>query len=425
MRDSDDQEPFPLPTSPRRGRQKKQISRRQIPNLVDGDGQPLREPLARAPPGFDDISYSSDIDAVSTISGSSSPRKRGHSPDTAITSAVAKKARPASSRSGPQSKSRISGQEFFSLERFEKLLKQTLSKKRTSLKEIENEVKSSGKNFGSLQYGRMLPFAVEKVFDLLNLSGNDVFLDIGSGIGTIPLQALCTRGCESRGVEILVERHNHAVSLAKSLSDIVPEGLEVDRLDFRCNDIKSTKSAKAFSVPDGSSIKAFMNNFEGLLGTRSDDASKGKSVEDYVAGRFASWPEGSMLVTVSELFCLGASQEVATTALQKHRLAQKGDLSHASFFEVKKIKLGPQNELVSWSEGSGATQPLFAFKYTRVGQNGAKKSVFRCTNRDCESAKAGKAIQAFKLVGGVPFLRKCSCGIEPRGRRLRQSVPAG
>jgi hypothetical protein len=370
------------------------------------------------------MSYSSDSDTVNTISGSSPPRKRGLSPDTA-TMPIAKRSRPTSSHSEPESRSGASGKDFFSLEKFENLLKQTLSKKRTSLKEIENEVKSSGKNFGSLQYGRMLPFAVEKVFDLLNLSGKDVFLDIGSGIGTIPLQALCTRGCESRGVEILVERHNHAVSLAKSLSDIVPEGLEVEKLDFRCNDIKSTKCAEVFTVPDGCSIKAFMNNFEGLLGTRSDDASKGRSVEDYVAGRFASWPEGSMLVTVSELFCLGASQEVATTTLQRHRLAQNGDLSHASFFEVKKIELGPQNKLVSWSEDSGATQPMFAYKYTRVGQTRAEQSVFRCTNKDCESAQAGKPIQAFKLVDGVPFLHKCSCGVEPRGRRLRQSVPAG
>ena len=43
-----------------------------------------------------------------------------------------------------------------------------------------------------------------------NLGKGKVFCDIGHGVGNLPLQAAFTYGCESRGIEMVGDRHDIA-----------------------------------------------------------------------------------------------------------------------------------------------------------------------------------------------------------------------
>ena len=51
----------------------------------------------------------------------------------------------------------------------------------------------------------------------------DIFIDIGHGIGSVVMQAAFTRGCESRGIELMEPRHlvatqfNHNLQQQKAI----------------------------------------------------------------------------------------------------------------------------------------------------------------------------------------------------------------
>lgn len=81
-----------------------------------------------------------------------------------------------------------------------------------SLSQIEhsNGVKKANKN---QMYGRIKPDALEKIFNIMDLNSNDVFIDLGHGIGMPSLQAAYTRGCESRGIEVDPNRNAISESL--------------------------------------------------------------------------------------------------------------------------------------------------------------------------------------------------------------------
>jgi hypothetical protein len=278
-------------------------------------------------------------------------------------------------------------------------------------------------------YGRMMPDAINRVFEFMELSQNDVFFDIGSGIGTLLLQAAYTIGCHSIGLELLEGRHAAALKLRDFVKTRVKTwyGKEARQVsvDFVKADVKTPEGAKEFSdaihivnMTEDGAFKAFLNNFEGVLGDRSPCAVDGTSLEHYVAGQFASWPVGSQLVTISPLFCLGTPLERAKEELKRLGLMSKGDASHASFFSVDEMTVGPQNEVASWSYEGGCVKDVVAYKYTRIEQAGVEWSAFRCLNRMCPVARSGEAISALKLDdNSLPLINTCSCGYQPRPRR--------
>ena len=57
-------------------------------------------------------------------------------------------------------------------------------------------------------YGEVLPQSIWKhVISAMNLQASDVFYDIGSGTGKIPLQVALQAGCVAKGVEFVAARH--------------------------------------------------------------------------------------------------------------------------------------------------------------------------------------------------------------------------
>ena len=54
----------------------------------------------------------------------------------------------------------------------------------------------------------------------MNLQRSDIFIDLGHGIGNATLQAAYTRGCESRGIEIMQQRCFIAEQFKERLAEI-------------------------------------------------------------------------------------------------------------------------------------------------------------------------------------------------------------
>jgi Histone methylation protein DOT1 len=310
---------------------------------------------------------------------------------------------------------------LMSVSDFKRMLSMIKDSTGESIEDVENwsSVRLQGK-CKSHQYGRILPDAMEKVFDMTSLSRDDTFVDIGSGIGTLVLQAAYSRGCASRGIEILEGRHDGARWYAEqaALCRHNFPGLKPGEWQFFCGDLRSPENSKVFLKKRSSPrLVGFCNNFGGLMGARSE-TNAGVSVEHYIAGQFASWPEGSVLVTLFPLLCLGMPREKAMNELTKHNM-DEGDPSWASFFCAEEFALGPQNKVASWSAYSGCKNMVTAYKYTRLAQVGHPDfSVLRCLNPTCPTAQSGAAINAVKRDdNGMPLINACSCGYEQRNLR--------
>jgi cyclopropane fatty-acyl-phospholipid synthase-like methyltransferase len=67
----------------------------------------------------------------------------------------------------------------------------------------------------------MLTIHVAKhlLVNILQLKDDDVFLDLGHGIGNICIQAAYTIGCEARGIELVKARHLVAKDVLRSLTE--------------------------------------------------------------------------------------------------------------------------------------------------------------------------------------------------------------
>lgn len=61
----------------------------------------------------------------------------------------------------------------------------------------------SYKAFSNNVYGELMPKFLSKVFDQCGLNANSCFIDLGSGVGNVSIQAALEYGCESYGVEIM------------------------------------------------------------------------------------------------------------------------------------------------------------------------------------------------------------------------------
>lgn len=60
----------------------------------------------------------------------------------------------------------------------------------------------------------------QRIFQIMNLQPTDIFIDLGHGIGNATLQAAYTRGCESRGIEMLQDRCFIADRFKERLAEI-------------------------------------------------------------------------------------------------------------------------------------------------------------------------------------------------------------
>jgi H3 lysine-79-specific histone-lysine N-methyltransferase len=91
-------------------------------------------------------------------------------------------------------------------------------------------------------YGELLHPFITNIFDRTKLSSGMVFVDLGSGVGNVTLQAALERGCESWGCEMMENACNLAEEQKKEFGarcrmwGIAPGKVHLERGDFRKSD---------------------------------------------------------------------------------------------------------------------------------------------------------------------------------------------
>lgn len=91
-------------------------------------------------------------------------------------------------------------------------------------------------------YGELLHPFISMIFEKTKLTSDKVFVDLGSGVGNVTLQAALERGCESWGCEVMENACNLAEAQEKEfvarcrLWGIAPGKVHLERGDFRKNE---------------------------------------------------------------------------------------------------------------------------------------------------------------------------------------------
>jgi len=213
----------------------------------------------------------------------------------------------------------------------------------------------------------------------MELSESDVFIDVGHGIGNAVLQAAYTRGCESKGIEVMDDRCHIAYLFRDNLAGINHIHMERD------NDARTVgkviivqgdftqKVHRQFVTCEGRRVvKAFVNNAHGVFGFRSAK-SGAPQLDDYVAALFAGMCHGSIMVTLEPLSCLGRSLSEENSF--RREVLKLEDHTDASFFECDRQSIGKC--AVTWGDNE-----VFVYVYKRVVQSQTGAS-FICSRKLC------------------------------------------
>ncbi|KAL7572814.1 hypothetical protein ACA910_014670 [Epithemia clementina (nom. ined.)] len=282
----------------------------------------------------------------------------------------------------------------------------------------------------NVQYGRVLPHATDRLLrTILNIQPSDVFVDIGHGIGNAVLQAAYTIGCESRGIEVVEERHAFSCYFQEEIAKTVgmPSSSDGKLCDvtLKRGRLEAPEFQDFLTYSGSHVIKAFCNNFNEVFGSRSVQNPGQVTLDDCVAGLFASMKEGSKLATFYPLTLpVGPLDRVNKERRLQHGLEPS---NVASFYTLETVVLGPQNECVSWSKGHGIVSDVRVYVYTRVGP-----SCFLCSARDCPKAKHSVVQAACNIPGGDDnnddhnhndhkqlLVQSCPCNQTMRPQRIR------
>ncbi|KAK3302303.1 histone H3-K79 methyltransferase-like protein [Chaetomium strumarium] len=101
-------------------------------------------------------------------------------------------------------------------------------------------------------YGELLHPFISDIFERTKLTSDMVFVDLGSGVGNVVLQAALERGCESWGCEMMENACNLAEAQKKEFTarcrlwGIAPGEVHLERGDFR----RSEKTLEALKRAD-------------------------------------------------------------------------------------------------------------------------------------------------------------------------------
>jgi len=264
-------------------------------------------------------------------------------------------------------------------------------------------------------------FSQQRLIDeILGVTKDDVFLDIGHGIGNACMHAAFTVGCEARGIEVVYSRNFIATAFRDNLVDqhsrlgssrIAGEvKLRHGRLEDELHRDFLTKGV----------TKAIVNNFNGVFAERSVKIKSFWFLDDYCAGLFGRMAPGACMVTLHPL-SLGLSIDEANAARRKHKLPES---PNASFFRVEKIVLGKACDTVKWNQKSGNEKLIYVYKYTRLEQESNEdESVFLCGNPVCILAQHSIPIPATTINDdGRCVINRCECGLAAKMLRQRTQV---
>jgi len=270
----------------------------------------------------------------------------------------------------------------YSLDEFKHFLNQAEKNLGCSISQIENGNLVRGNNkSASTNYGRVKTDALDAIFTrMINLQPNDVFIDIGHGVGSISLQAAYTKGCEARGIEIHSDRFTISKQLKAELEDLrdLEKQQDLNNDDYRnvgnVKFIEGDFSNKCHEEFITQANKIFVNNAEDIFGARCDQQI---TLDDHLARLFTKMKAGTIMVTLTQLKSLGRSVKEENEYRERFGLSQS---SHASFFECVKHDIG--TNAVTW-KGKNA----YVWVYERNNSPG-----FLCCGKNCQGNSVCTAI---------------------------------
>jgi hypothetical protein len=87
---------------------------------------------------------------------------------------------------------------------------------------------------------------MQAIAERVDLHKDDLFIDLGHGIGNAPLQMALTVGCESRGLEFDEGRANLAIVLADEVKNQTDKynNLEIGKVDLRMGSLQEERLGK-------------------------------------------------------------------------------------------------------------------------------------------------------------------------------------
>jgi Histone methylation protein DOT1 len=263
-------------------------------------------------------------------------------------------------------------------------------------------------------------FVKRIIDDILGLTMDDVFLDIGHGIGNTCMHAAFTVGCEARGIEVVYSRNFIATAFRDNLvgqhRQLGPSRI-AGEVKFRHGRLEDEIHRDFLTK---GVTKAIVNNFNGVFAERSVKNKSLWFLDDYCAGIFGLMAPGTSMVTLHPL-SLGPSLEQANAARRKHKLPES---SNASFYRVEQVVLGKACDTVKWNKKSGNENLIYVYRYTRLKQERGSMSVFLCCNPQCVFAKENVPIPATTINDeGRCVINRCECGVAAKMLRQRKSVP--
>lgn len=283
----------------------------------------------------------------------------------------------------------------------------------------ETEELEQGKGFKNPkskheQYGRVLPLGMKRIFrKVQRMTKVDSYVDIGHGIGNTCLQAAYTLGCHAKGVECNGDRCEVADKFDAELKSIAGVHRDRDGMTFEPGKVELKQGELQDPALRDWLLKGtdfvFVNNYEGTF-----RHGEGGNLDMHVAALFAGMKEGSVLVTMEPLMSACGALPL-NTANEKRREKKLPESDQASYYKHKKIRIGRQREVVSWSEHSGCDNVLYGYCYERVGA-----PTFLCNNPDCETAISAQPIDAVQFdSNGVASIGVCECRFSERPSSLR------
>ena len=255
----------------------------------------------------------------------------------------------------------------------------------------------------------------------LCLGQDDVFLDIGHGIGNTCLQAAFTIGCEARGIEVVFGRN--------SVAEVFKDNLEAQNTESPKPRIVGKVSLRHGRLEDpqhqefltSGVTRAYVNNFNGVFAERSSKSNQKWFLDDYVAALFARMAPGAIMITLHPL-TLGPTKSEANRTRKKQNLNES---ESASFYEVEKVLLGKACDTVKWNQHSGNQKNIYVYKYTRLSQlDGGKDAVFLCCNPSCKLAQGEVPMSATtQNEEDRCVMNHCECKVTAKNlRRQRRKV---
>lgn len=156
-------------------------------------------------------------------------------------------------------------------------------------------------------YGGLYSNAVEEVIKVANITKDDRFFDVGSGIGQVVMQVALRTGAKSLGVELDEKRHQEAVKLRGYLHDQLLEEEHTQAAGALIDDSKVTLMHGCFTSTEESIIGSnviFFNNAGGHFhGCKAgENPQKGEQkFENKLIEILKKCETGTKLITVEDM----------------------------------------------------------------------------------------------------------------------------